>query len=60
MDDVVVITCYNKTSKMVRKDAMMHYLEWLLCTEGSEQERYANILRQLFMGKMECNDLVYA
>ena len=60
MDDVVVITCYNQTSKMVRKDAMMHYLEWLLYTEGSEQERYANILRQLFMGKTECNDLVYA
>ena len=58
MNDIVTITCYRKTEKMVRRDAMMKYLEYLLCTEGSEMERYANILRQLFLGEMECNDLV--
>ena len=59
LDDIVTITCYRQTEKMVRKDAMKEYLEGVLCCEGSEQERYANILRQLFMGYMECNDLVY-
>ena len=59
MNDVVTITCYNKTEKRVRKDAMMFYLEGVLCCEGAEQERYANILRQLFMGRMECSDIVY-
>ena len=59
MNDVVKITCYGVTKKQVRKEAMMFYLECLLCSEGAEQERYANVLRQLFMGKMECNDLEY-
>jgi hypothetical protein len=60
MGDVVRITCYRRTEVRTRKEAMMFYLEGALCSEGSEQERYMNILRQLFLGYMECNDLVYA
>ena len=60
MDDIVTIRCYNRVEKKKRRDAMEFYLEGVLSCEGSEQERYANILRQLFMGYMECDDLCYA
>lgn len=57
MDDLVTITCYNKTRQMSRQDAMRFYFEGMMSCEGAEQERYANIYTQLRLGQKVCKDV---
>lgn len=54
--DIVTITCYGKTEQMEREKAIAFYLEGMMCSEGSEQNRYANILGGLMSGLTVCTD----
>lgn len=54
--DIVTITCYGKTEHMEREKAIVFYLEGMMCSEGSEQNRYANILAGLMSGLTVCTD----
>lgn len=54
--DIVTITCYNKTSQMERKQAIEFYTSCVLCSEGSERERYAKILAELIDNYKVCSD----
>lgn len=55
-DDIVTITCYGKTEKVSRKDALAFYLEAMMNSEGSEQDRYTTIYCQLKEGQKVCSD----
>ena len=57
LNEYVKVTCYNKTKKMKRNKAIEFYEEGVCCSEGSEQERYVNILMQLYEGEKECTDM---
>lgn len=54
--DIVTITCYNKTTQMVRKDAIKQYTSYAQQNEGSEQMRYMTILMGLHEGKLVVSD----
>lgn len=54
--DLVVVTCYGKSETMERKAAMEKYQEGILCSEGSERDRYVNIYFQLARGCKEAFD----
>lgn len=54
--DIVTITCYGKTSQMKRKQAIEFYTSCVLCSEGSERERYAKILAELIDNYKVCSD----
>lgn len=55
-EDIVSITCYNKTEKMERSKAIEFYREAANYSEGSERERYVNILFGLMDGLNEVYD----
>ena len=57
MTDKVKITCYGETEEMTRKEALKFYREAMRACEGSERDRYANIVIQLEDGATECTDL---
>ena len=48
--DEVTITCYDKTEKRKRGEAINFYTEGMLCCEGSERDRYASIVTGLNLG----------
>ena len=53
----VKITCYGKAEYWDdREKAKMFYLECMMGSEGSEQQRYTQIYLQLCEGQMECSD----
>lgn len=54
--DIVKITCYGQTEEMEREKAIDFYRQGVLACEGSEQERYSNILAQLMSGYKVCCD----
>ncbi len=54
--DKVKITCYGKTEVMERKEAVAFYSEGVAQCEGSEKERYANIVIGLLNGAKEVSD----
>ena len=54
--DMVKITCYGKTETMERSNAMKFYREAADWSEGSERERYVNILFGLMDGLSEVDD----
>lgn len=56
MKDIVMITCYRKTEQMERQKAINEFTEALLCSEGSERERYAIILGGLLNGETNVSD----
>lgn len=54
---MVKVLCYGEIEKFkTREEATMHFLECMMCSEGSEKERYSNILCDL-MGTNK--DFVY-
>ena len=55
--DIVKITCYGQTETRTRKDALKFYREAMRACEGSERDRYTNIVMQLEDGATECSDL---
>ena len=55
--DSVKIICYGDTKVWdSRTEAIAFYLEAMEMCEGSERERYTNLLLQLMDGKRECED----
>jgi hypothetical protein len=54
--DIVTIICYGKTKQMERAEAIKKFSNGVLCCEGSEQSRYANILAELLHGYKVCTD----
>ena len=54
--DMVKITCYGRTRTMERNEAIKLYKEGVECCDGSEKERYMNILIGLMDGKAEVSD----
>ena len=54
--DMVTIICYRQKEIMSRKKAIKEYFEAMVCCDGSESERYANIYQQLMMGYKVCSD----
>lgn len=54
--DKVIITCYGKTEIMDRRKAMAFYRDCANNSEGSERERYVNILFGLMDGFREVSD----
>lgn len=59
LSETVEITCYNKTERRTRRDALRFYFEGMMACEGSERERYTNIYCQLRQGSMKCVDTEY-
>lgn len=53
---VVTIKCYGKEEKMERDDAIAFYSEGVECCDGSERDRYMDILMDLLSGKKYCSD----
>ena len=54
--DLVKITCYRKTEVMERSKAIAFYKEGVMCCDGSERDRYVNILMGLLDGLKEVTD----
>lgn len=57
MTDKVKVTCYGTTKEYTRKQALKEFREAIRCCEGSERDRYVNIVIQLEDGATECTDL---
>ena len=57
-DDIVTITCYGKKETRTRSDALAFYKDCMRACEGSERDRYCNIVMDLEDGKTECSDEV--
>lgn len=56
MKDLVKIKCYGEVRIVKRNEAIQEFTECVLCSEGSEQGRYAQILSQLLSGYEYCYD----
>lgn len=54
--DLVKITCYGKTKTYERKEAISHFLECMMFSDGSEQNRYTRIYTALICGFKEITD----
>ena len=54
--DKVTIVCYGRKEVMDRNDAIRLYAEGVAVCDGSEKEKYANILSDLVMGMTVCTD----
>lgn len=57
LNEEVAVTCYGKTEKMTRREAMEKFYEGMMCSDGSEHERYETIFFQLLHGNLMCSDL---
>ena len=58
MREMVRITCYNQTETMRRDKAIEFYLDCMMNSEGSENERYQTIYFQLMQGDTQCSDMI--
>ena len=54
--EVTVITYGKSRVFPTRQDAIREVREWCMCSEGSEQSRYCNVLCDLLDGKSVCTD----
>lgn len=54
--DLVTITCYGKTKTMERDKAIEFYKQGVAASEGSERNRYMNILEGLECGLSTVDD----
>lgn len=57
--DEVVVTCYGKTKKMERQEAILFYQNCLMFCDSASSEagRYMNILQGLFAGGTVITDI---
>lgn len=53
---MVTISCYGKLEQLEREDAIAKYTEAVAATEGSERDRYMDILMDIYEGKDFCSD----
>ena len=56
LNEEVEVTCYRKKEKKTRKEALQEFYRGMMCSEGSEHERYETIFFQLLAGYTECSD----
>lgn len=56
LNERVNICCYNRWETMTRREGLEKYREGMLCSEGSEHERYEKIFFDLLEGKMIATD----
>lgn len=56
MAQMVKVTCYGKTEELTKEEATNKYMEAYAWSDGSERERYANILFGLMTGLTEVSD----
>lgn len=54
--DVVKIECYGEFENMLRDEAIAFYSEGIINSEGSERDRYLNIVARLENGKKAVSD----
>mgnify|MGYP007013864716 CR=1 FL=1 len=54
--DIVKIICYRRESEMERQDAIREFTEGVMVCNGSERDRYMNILLDLMAGMKVCRD----
>lgn len=54
--NIVTIFCYGQVEQMKRDVAINKYYNAMVCSDGSEKERYCNIYTQLVEGKNVCKD----
>lgn len=54
--DMVKVTCYGSTKVYEREQAIREFTTAVLVCEGSERDRYCNILSDLRAGKSEAKD----
>ena len=54
--DIVNVTCYGRTETLTRNEALTKYVEAMLWSDGSEKERYANIVGELYAGYTDVSD----
>lgn len=59
MSKKVTIRCYYKEEKMDRDKALEFYKKACAMCEGSERERYLEIVMDLMADKDYCDDKVY-
>ena len=53
----VIVKCYGKITKYLNRNlAIKEYTIAVLCSEGSERERYAKILAELIDNYIVCSD----
>ncbi len=55
-EDLAKVTCYGKTTTWQRKKAFNFFAECGLHSEGSESDRYGEIVIQLGNKEKECSD----
>ena len=56
-DTKIICKCYGKEMEFnSRQEATDYFMQGLMCSEGSEQNRYANILSDLWCGRTYCTD----
>lgn len=55
-NDIVTIYCYNQKEVTTRQKAIKFYKKAVQCCEGSERDRYTNILMDLLDGMKICKD----
>lgn len=55
--DLVAITCYGQTEVLERREAIEIYKDCIYHSEGSERDRYINIVRGLECGWTKVSDL---
>ena len=58
-DDAVITICYGKREEWkTRREAKEFYLQAMMGSEGSENQRYTTIYQKLSIGMKECSDEV--
>lgn len=54
----VTTICYGQTEQWAsRRKTAEHFLEGMMCSEGSERERYTKIYTEIMSGKSVCTDI---
>lgn len=57
MNDSVATVCYGERQVWKsHREAMDYFLEGMMYSDGSEQQRYATIYSKLVAGETECSD----
>ena len=55
-NNLVTIICNGQVEKMLREEAIQKYLTCMTWSEGTEKERYANIISDLVADNDVCSD----
>ena len=57
MSNKIVTICYGERKEWdTRKEALLSFVEYMAFSEGSEQARYANVVKDLLSGLDVCTD----